>query len=55
MSRMWNELNYENQTEVMELIKKLAFEQQSHEVKEALVAALVELNMWSNSPCQEDE
>ncbi len=50
--KLWNELSYETQLEIMDLIENLLLEQPDIELQEGLLAALKELAIWSNSPCE---
>lgn len=51
----WNELDYEMQMKVIERISSLLNKEKNKEVREALIAAIHELEIWSNSPCTELE
>lgn len=49
---MWNELSYELQLKVISLIQDdLLLKQTDIDLQDGLVAALAELETWSNSPC----
>lgn len=49
---LWNEFDYYMQVKVMDYIASNVLKSNIEEnVKEAVVAALNELDMWSNSPC----
>jgi hypothetical protein len=50
--KTWNEFDYTTQTEVMDFIDNLRKKAPPY-LKEAVVAAVYELEMWANSPCQE--
>ena len=50
---LWNELSYEEQTKVLDRISTLVEQESSYNTKKGLVAALNELDLWSNSPCPE--
>lgn len=47
----WNEFDYETQQEVIDRIGDLMLKQKDDHLQFALAAAMVELDMWSNSPC----
>ena len=47
----WNELDYSVQQKVMGLIEELLLKQTDIEIQDGMVAALTELEVWSNSPC----
>ncbi len=47
----WNELSFEQQKKILGLIEDLLLRQTDIELQDGLVAAMVELEMWSNSPC----
>jgi hypothetical protein len=49
---LWNELSYEDQIKVMNLIEDLLLRQTHESMQDGLVAALNELELWSNSPCE---
>lgn len=49
----WNELSYEMQMKVLDRIGDLMLEEDDDEpLQFALAAAIMELEVWSNSPCQ---
>ena len=47
---MWNELDYETQKRVMDLVEDLLLKQTDITMQDGLAAALTELEIWSNSP-----
>lgn len=49
---LWNELSYETQIKVMDLMELLLLEQSDIELQDGLAAAISELEIWSNSPCE---
>ena len=49
---LWNELSYETQLKVMDLVEELLLEQSDIDMQDGLAAALKELEIWSNSPCE---
>lgn len=51
----WNNLDYEVQVKIMSLIEDLLLEQTDIEIQDGMVAALKELEMWSNTPCPTTE
>jgi hypothetical protein len=51
---LWNEFDYDIQTEVLSKIQTLIKKEHNLLLKRGIVAALNELETWSNSPCQED-
>lgn len=50
---LWNELSYDEQLKVMELIEDALLRQTNERMQDGLVAALTELEMWSHAPCEE--
>jgi hypothetical protein len=50
---LWNEISYEEQVQILEKICDLARQETNFNIKKGLVAALNELDLWSNSPCPE--
>lgn len=46
----WSELPYESQYQVMKLLSDLADLEDDQDMKDALVAAKGELDIWSNVP-----
>jgi len=46
----WNHLDYTDQVKAINLIKELANSQPESIIKTALIAAVNELEIWSNSP-----
>jgi len=49
---LWNELSYENQLKVISLIEDALLEQTDELMQDGLIAAITELETWSNSPCE---
>ena len=52
--KTWNEFDYTTQSEVMDFIDNFKKKAPSH-LKEAVTAAIMELEVWANTPCQEIE
>lgn len=50
---LWNQLSYDEQLEVLDLIQGLLMRQRDKQVRLALSAALNELEVWSNSPVED--
>lgn len=48
----WNHLQYIDQMRAMDKIAELIEQQSDETVRVALTAALMELEMWSNTPCE---
>ena len=48
----WNDLSYEVQMKVLDRIGDLIFEEKNEEMQFAIAAAIVELEVWSNTPCK---
>lgn len=54
----WNNVNYKTQKKILDMLEELLLRQTDFEVQDAMVAAIVELEVWSNRPCpvqDEDE
>lgn len=49
---LWNEINYETQMKIMSLIEDLLLKQTNESIQDGMVAAITELEIWSNSPCE---
>lgn len=47
----WNDLDYETQRQVISQIGDLMLKQTDERLQFAMAAAMVELDMWSNTPC----
>jgi len=50
---LWNELSYEAQQTILDKIANLVSKESDVNIKQGLVAALNELDAWSNNPCPE--
>jgi hypothetical protein len=50
----WNDFDYEDQEEVLTLMETLLPKCPKH-LKECLLAAIAELEIWANSPIQQME
>lgn len=48
---LWNEISYDKQQKVLDLIEDLLLRQTDEEMQYGLAAALSELEIWSNTPC----
>jgi hypothetical protein len=51
----WNDFDYETQLLVIDRLASLMLKEKDDHVQFAMAAAIVELEMWSNSPCLEFE
>jgi hypothetical protein len=49
---LWNEIDYETQVKVMDLVEQLLLKQTEIPLQDGMAAALAELEIWSNSPCK---
>lgn len=49
---IWNELEYSLQVKVMDRIVDLLKDEENDEMQDGLIAAIHELEVWSNTPCQ---
>jgi len=48
----WNDLTWEMQMQVLDKFGDLLLHQTDEKMQNAMVAAIVELEMWSNTPCK---
>lgn len=48
---LWNELNYELQQKVIDRIVDLLKDEENDAMQDGIIAAVHELEVWSNSPC----
>lgn len=48
---LWNHLSYDLQSRVIDRIVDLLKDEESEEMVDGLMAAVHELEVWSNSPC----
>ncbi len=48
--KMWNEFDYTEQMDVLDFIDQFKKKAPAH-LREAIAAAVTELNMWANTPC----
>jgi hypothetical protein len=48
---MWNHLDYPTQVRAIDLISKFIDQQTDSLMKTAIAAAVTELELWSNAPC----
>jgi hypothetical protein len=49
---LWNELEYDTQSTILLKILSLIDDERDKKMRGALMAAFLELRMWSNFPCQ---
>lgn len=49
---IWNELNYILQQKVIDKIVNLLKDEEAGEMQDGIIAAVHELEVWSNTPCQ---
>lgn len=49
---LWNELDYHTQMKVIDRIVDLLKEENDDLMQDGIIAAVHELEVWSNSPCQ---
>lgn len=49
---IWNELEYDLQRKVIDRIVDLLKDEESGEMQDGIIAAVHELEIWSNTPCQ---
>jgi len=49
---IWNELEYSLQQKVIDRIVDLLKDEESGEMQDGIIAAVHELEIWSNTPCQ---
>lgn len=49
---IWNRLNYNLQQKVIDCIVTLLESEEDSNIQDGLIAAVHELEVWSNSPCQ---
>lgn len=49
---IWNQLPYELQQKVIDRIVTLLEDEEDDVMQDGLIAAVHELEVWSNSPCQ---
>jgi hypothetical protein len=49
---IWNQLNYGLQQKVIDRIVTLLEIEEDSDMQDGLIAAIHELEVWSNSPCQ---
>lgn len=52
---LWNELSYVDQRKIIEKVIVLVEQEDNHELQDGLIAAVHELETWSNFPCAEIE
>lgn len=49
---LWNELTWEMQMQVVDKIEEVLLKETNVEMQDAIVAAMNELEIWSNTPCK---
>lgn len=49
---LWNELDYETQVKVIDRIVDLLKNEEDDLMQDGIIAAVHELEVWSNTPCQ---
>ena len=49
---LWNELNYGLQQKVIDRIVDLLKDEENDAMQDGIIAAVHELEVWSNTPCQ---
>jgi hypothetical protein len=47
----WNDVDYKTQKKILDMLEELLLKQTEFEIQDAMVAAIVELEVWSNRPC----
>ena len=47
----WNEIDYDNQMKVVDRIADLLDKEKAPMMRAGIIAAIHELEIWSNSPC----
>lgn len=47
----WNNFDYETQRKILDMLEDLLLKQTDFTIQEAMVAAILELEAWSNRPC----
>ena len=47
----WNDVDYKTQRKILDMFEDLLLKQTEFEIQDAMVAAIVELEVWSNRPC----
>ena len=52
---LWNNVDYKTQRKILEMMEDLLLKQSDFEIQDAMVAAIVELETWSNRPCAVQE
>lgn len=52
---LWNDISYELQLQVINKMGDLMLKEKDEFLQFAMAAAMVELEMWSNSPCSSEE
>ncbi len=49
---LWNHLEYKTQSKVIDRIVDLLKDEEDDLIQDGIIAAVHELEVWSNSPCQ---
>jgi hypothetical protein len=47
----WNDVDYKTQRKILDMLEDLLLKQTNTDIQEAMVAAILELEAWSNRPC----
>lgn len=47
----WNDVDYKTQKKILDMLEDLLLKQTEFDIQDAMVAAIVELEVWSNRPC----
>lgn len=47
----WNNFDYQTQKKILDMLEDLLLKQTDIDIQEAMVAAILELEAWSNRPC----
>lgn len=47
---LWNDLSYDTQLKIMEIIEETLLHQTDENLQDGMVAALTELEIWSHAP-----
>jgi len=47
---MWNDFSYEDQQKVLDKIEEVLLREKDEHMQDVLMAAMIELEIWSNSP-----
>lgn len=50
--KMWTDLSYEFQQQVLDKIENFLLKETDPDMQEGIIAAMTELEIWSNTPCK---